>query len=102
MIETREDLAVMLDVDAFGSPATYTCFGGDGVALIGLFEAGDGKVFEGPGMVTGRQRRFVCITADLPAGAARGDMLTVGDENFTVQVIRADGTGLTILELEAE
>ncbi len=48
-----------------------------------------------------QQPRFQCRTADV-ASAAEGDAIVISAVNYTVRIVQDDGTGMTVLVLEAD
>ncbi len=105
-VETAADRAVFVDPGDFGVTATYALQGIGSVPLAGLFDEpaadsfGDGA---GGGMASASPS-FTCRSADLPGAAHADDMLILppelGGRSFFVRVIRPDGTGMTVLQLE--
>ncbi len=99
-VESAADRSVYLDVDDFGTAATYTPAGGSAVALEGLFDSGFEEV-ELPGSIDASlalsRARLVVRTADLPAGSADGDAVVIASIDYVVKVLAGDGEGLTEL-----
>lgn len=101
-IETETERAIFFDIDGFGSTATYTPSGGDAVSINGIYED-DYELLDAGGTVgfASSSPTFQCSTADV-SGAAEGDALTVGGVNYIIRVVMDDGTGITMLQLEAQ
>lgn len=99
-VETDADRALFFSVDDFGVAATYTPDGGSPVTVNGIFDH-EFYAADAGGTVTVaiEQPRFMCRTSDVSA-AAEGDALTVNSTNYTIKVVEADGTGITMLVLE--
>ena len=89
-----EDLAPFFDVDDFAVAATL-----GGNAVTGIFDA---AYIEPLGnLVEGASPVFSLPTASA-AGAAHGTALVIGATTYKVQGIEPDGTGITVLRLEAQ
>ena len=97
-VESAADRAALLDVDEFGSAATYN----GSTTVNGIFEneyfeaLADGEV-----AVEGTQPRFTCRTADVPS-AAHGDTLLISGTTYNVVGVQPDGTGMSTLALEEQ
>ena len=97
-----ENLSDFFDEDEFAVAATVSKNGVFVKQITGIFSADflfqDTDVRIGTG---GTQAEFVCRTADL-LGVKRGNGwgLDVGEDAYTIQDIRPDGTGVTTLILE--
>lgn len=70
----------------------------DGVAITGKFSNGSALGLNN--MMLGSNPTFSCLDSSLPSDA-RGLMLVVGGASYTVREAKPDGTGYTLLELEA-
>lgn len=100
-VETDIERAVFINADDFALTATYTPVGGEGVSISGIFDDGHEEVDAGGGVpfsVTAPQ--FHTRTADV-SGAAEGDTLAIDGVTYTIRVVMPDGTGMTMLQLEA-
>jgi len=101
-VETAADRAIFVDVDDFGTAATYTPTGGVAATVNGIFDNDFIEVDTGGGVgVALQQPRFHCRTADVPS-AAEGDALVVSGVNYTIRIVQDDGTGMTMLVLERD
>ena len=99
-VESAADRAIFVNVDDFGTAATYTPAGGAGSTVNGIFDNDFVEVDAGGGVTVALQQpRFHCRTADV-SSAAEGDALVVSGVNYTVRVVQDDGTGMTMLVLE--
>jgi hypothetical protein len=100
-VETDLERAVFFEANDFGVSAIYTPAGGDPVTIEGIFDDRHEEVDAGGGVpfsITSPQ--FHTRTADVP-GALEGDTLEIGGIVYTIRVVMPDGTGLTMLQLEA-
>lgn len=68
----------------------------NGVAIGGIFDNGSANAFN---MMQGSNPTFMCATTD--AASAVGKTLIVSGVSHTVREAKPDGTGFTLLELEA-
>jgi len=101
-IETEVERAIFFDRDGFGSSATYTPSGGAATLVDGIFEDDYDQIDAGGTIgFAASSPTFQCSTADV-SGAAEGDALTVGGVNYIIRVVMDDGTGITMLQLEAQ
>lgn len=88
-----EDLTPFFNVEDFGSAALY-----NGTTTVnGIF---DREYLEALDGVAGSGPAFTCRTADVPS-AANGDTLAIASVTYTVRGVESDGTGVTLLRLEA-
>ena len=101
-VETSTERAIFLSTSDFGQTATYTPSGGSSSTINGIFDNGDGLVDLGGSVgVTSDDPQFSCRTSDV-SSASEGDALVTGSVNYTVRDVIDDGTGMTILMLEAD
>jgi len=101
-VESATDRAVFVDVDDFGTAATYTPSGGSAATVNGIFDNEFIEVDAGGGVgVALVQPRFHCRTADV-SSAAEGDAITIDSVAYTVRIVQDDGTGMTVLILERD
>lgn len=101
-VESATDRAVFVDIDDFGTAATYTPSGGLAATVNGIFDNEFIEVDAGGGVgVALNQPRFHCRTADV-SSAAEGDAITIGGVSYTVRIVQDDGTGMTVLILERD
>jgi len=101
-IETEIERAIFFDVDGFGSSATYTPSGGGPVSINGIFEDDYDQIDAGGSIgFAASSPTFQCSTADV-SGAAEGDALIVGSASYIIRVVMDDGTGVTMMQLEAQ
>jgi shikimate kinase len=75
----------------FGVSATLA-----GAAVTGIFDNAAAHAFNG--LMLGTNPTFTLVTA---AGHARGQSLVVSGVTYTVAAVEPDGTGMTVLQLEA-
>jgi hypothetical protein len=100
-VETDLERAVFFEVDDFGTTAIYTPDGGESVTIQGIFDNNHEEVDAGGGVPFSiRGPQYHARTADVPQ-ADEGDTLEIGGIVYTVRVVMPDGTGLTMLQLEA-
>lgn len=90
---------MFVDADEFGTTATYLPTAGGSTPIVGILDTAASRGFEDPGIASSSPR-FTCRSADLPAGARKGDTLSVGAIAYSVQVIDQDGTGMAAITLE--
>ncbi len=97
-VESATDRANFLDVDAFGVAATY-----NGVTTVnGVFENEFFEAIAGATVpIESAQALFTCRTADVPS-ATHADTLVISGSSYIVVGVQPDGTGMTILILEAQ
>ena len=101
-VESAADRAIFLDVDDFGSAATYTPNGGSAATVNGIFDNDFVEVDAGGGVgIALQQPRFVCRTADVST-ASEGDAIIISAVNYTIRIVQDDGTGMTTLVLEKD
>lgn len=93
-VETANDLTVF-----FADAETATI---DGVAVKGHFENEHDPVNAG-GMVefSIQSATFQCKTSDV-AAVAEGQLITISGSSYAITDIQPDGTGVTLLMLEAQ
>lgn len=91
-------LALLAD---FGVPATYTPAGGDASSITVIFDNDYNAVEGGSVQFATSEPVVMCRTADV-SGAAQGDALVIDADNYTVQVVMDDGTGMTQLMLSVD
>jgi hypothetical protein len=100
-VETDIERAVFVFADDFGVSATYTPSGGQGVQISGIFDDGHEEVDAGGGVPFSiTQPQFHTLTSNV-SSAAEGDTLTIDGVVYTIRVVMPDGTGMTMLQLEA-
>ena len=85
-------------IDAMGMTATYTPQGGDATEITILFDNEYQEIDLVSGEVSSASPAAHAKTSDV-SGAKQGDALTVSSVNYTVTVVKPDGTGLTTLVL---
>ena len=101
-VESAADRAIFLDVDDFGTAATYTPSGGSAATVNGIFDNDFVEVDAGGGVgIALQQPRFVCRTADVST-ASEGDAIVISSVNYTIRIVQDDGTGMTTLVLEKD
>lgn len=98
-VESAADRAVFLSDDEFGVTATYAPAAGGAFDIAGNFDHAARPALNDPGFI-GAPPQFVCRTADIPAGAATGDALTIDGTTYAVRALIPDGTGMSNLILE--
>lgn len=102
-VESAADRLVFLSADDFGVVATYEAVTAPGVTISvkGIFDAAHLSVDVSSGVpVSSANPIFTCRTADLTNGGSQGDSLTISGTDYLVRDVQADGTGMTVLELE--
>ena len=99
-LESESDLAGMMSTDEFAVVAVWEAAGGE-VELPVIVDAGHVLDETGAVAVSTRQRVIHAMDHTLPAAAAQGDVVRIGDDGFVVRDIRPDGTGMTVVILEA-
>jgi len=100
-IEGDTERAIFFDTSDFGISATYTPDGGSAATVSGILDKDFALADLGGGVgVASADPRFVCRTSDV-ASAAGGDTLVAGGITYTVRAVEDDGTGVTVLVLEA-
>jgi hypothetical protein len=101
-VETATELEVFFSADDFGVTATYTPLGGSSSSVKGIY---DHEFYEADaGGTVGfaiEQPIFTCRTSDV-VNAAEGDAIVINSTNYTIRVVRDDGTGVTVLALEED
>lgn len=76
----------------FGVPAQL-----DYLPVVGIFERPHAQAFDG---IATSSPRFKLQSADAE-GVTLDSMLRIGDEQYQVRSVEPDGTGMTVLTLEA-
>ena len=99
-VESAADLAAFFDTAEFAVTATWQTAGGSAdlpvifdaehLALASLAEVA----------LSTASPQLLCRAADLPAGAAAGDTVTVAGASYVARDIRPDGTGVVTVLLE--
>lgn len=107
-VESAADRAAFVNPDEFGVAATYVvAANGATVEIHGLFDEPADETFAAPGMMGG-EVTFRCRVADLPAGSANGDQLSIpGTSPRSADLWRRrkaqpDGRGFVVLQLEMD
>jgi hypothetical protein len=91
----EDDLADILDVDAFASAVTY-----DGGTIYGIFDNETVPVDMGGGVpVHQEQPRLTCRTSDIPT-IAEDQTMVIGGVTYLVKAWVHDGTGVSTIQLE--
>jgi len=70
----------------------------DGVLVDGIFDNGSAAGLGN--MMLGGSPTFTCCSADAPS-SKRNKTLVVSGTSYTVREIKPDGTGMSVIELEA-
>ena len=99
-VESAADRLTFLDVDEFGTSATYCLKNGGFSTVAGIF---DKEYVEVVGFDVGvgtHPARFRMREADLPGTYGDGDTLIVSAVTYTVRDHELDGTGMVELRLE--
>lgn len=100
-VETDLERAVFFEADDFGTTAIYTPDGGQSATIEGIFDNNHEEVDAGGGVPFSiRGPQFHTRTSNVPS-ADEGDTLEIGGIVYIVRVVMPDGTGLTMLQLEA-
>lgn len=87
-----EDLDAFFSVDEFAVAAEL-----DGLPVVGNFHRAYGETFDG---LATSHPRFVLPTASA-LRVTQDSLLRVGDEKFAIRSVEPDGTGITVLTLQA-
>lgn len=95
-VESAADRSTFVNPDEFAVTATYGLLSVDGIFDNPYVLA----AFGGQVGVTSSNPTFLAPTANLP-GINNGDTLVIGGSTYTVRDVQHDGTGFTLLELEA-
>ena len=99
-VESAADRLIFLDVDDFGTTASYAVQGGSPANISGIFDNEFIEVDAGGNVgVAIQQPRFLCRTSDV-SSATEGDTITINAVNYTIRIVQDDGTGMTTLILE--
>lgn len=99
-VESAADRLIFLDVDDFGTTASYTVQGGSPANITGIFDNEFIEVDAGGNVgVAVQQPRFLCRTSDV-SSATEGDTITINAVNYNIRIVQDDGTGMTTLILE--
>lgn len=88
-----EPIAAFFNTDDFAVSATL-----NGAAVTGIFDNG---YFEPFGEVEGRQPTFTLPTSSA-SSTVHGHVLAIGSATYKVRGVEPDGTGVTVLRLEAQ
>lgn len=99
MVESEDDrFALLRD---FGVELTYEHAPAAAVTITGIVSAAFVELAEQFGTgVAARGTAVKVRSADLPAGAARGDAIALPSGTFKATELHPDGTGFTIILLE--
>lgn len=104
-VESANDLAVFFDQDDFAVGCAWTR-AGQGSAdptFYGIFDNEYVALdIEGEAQVATTNPVFHCSTAKLPTGYARGDTCVINATSYYVRNFHPDGTGTTLVILEAQ
>ena len=99
-VETDTERAIFFSTNDFGDAASYTPQGGSAITINGIFDDETLEVEAGGEVaVAMEQPEFTCRTSDV-SSAAEGDTININSQNYTIRVVRNDGTGVTVLVLE--
>jgi len=98
------DLLAMLDLNDFAVSATYeTTISGVPITsapINGIYDDAYFDIVDGNNAVESSQPAFTCRTVDV-ANVKHGDLLTINSVVYTIVGNKPDGTGQTVLPLEA-
>jgi hypothetical protein len=86
-------------VDAFAVPVVYVRADGRRRTVPAVFENAFRHFDLGGTPVESNTPEAHLKTADMPSGAARGDLVIVAGATYAVRDIKPDGAGLTVLVL---
>ena len=101
--ESAADRASFVGTGDFGVAATYTLAGGGDTTVNGIFDDEFAAVDVDAGApITATKPQFECVEADLPAGRAQRDTITISGTVYVVQEIMPDGTGMVVLMLDEQ
>lgn len=103
-VESAADRAVFVNTDDFGVASSYTlAAGGSASTINGIFDNQYAEIeVEVDIGVASTGPAFTCRTADLPTGYGPGDSIVISGTTYKVRVVKSDGTGMTVLKLEAQ
>ncbi len=102
-IESAADRSVFFDIDDFAVSITWTlAVGGDTTLAAIVDDSFEETELPVVGDASLAQARLILAvaTADLPAGAAAGDTLTLEAVSYEVMVIEDDGTGVANVQAD--
>jgi len=98
------DLLAMLDLNGFAVTATYqVTIDGTPISsapINGIFDQDYFEIVDSNSVVESSQPAFTCRTSDV-SGLAHGDILTINATEYKVVGNKPDGTGMSVLPLEA-
>jgi len=99
-VESAADRALFFDTGEFAVTAVWTR-GGTPVSLSVILNDGatETSEFEGPPTIV-HTGEILLRAEDLPAGAVKGDAITIAGQNYTAKSILPDGTGIVFVRLE--
>jgi hypothetical protein len=101
-VETDVERAIFLEVDDFGSSATYTPLSGSPSTISGLFDNEYLAVDAGGSVpVAMQQPMFTCLTSAV-SSAQEGDTLLISTTTYKVTNVQPDGQGMTVLMLQEQ
>jgi hypothetical protein len=87
-----EDLTTFFQDAELATAATL-----DGLPVVGIFDRPHGEAFDG---IATSHPRFTLPSVSAER-ATRYSELRIGDERFQVRTVEPDGTGITVLTLQA-
>jgi hypothetical protein len=99
-VETSADRAAMLSPKDWGVTATYNSKG-KRYPISGIFDREYQAVDVAEAEVSSTFPVFHIQTADLPCRYQFGDTIQIEGETFNIRDIQPDGTGISMLRLEA-
>lgn len=101
-VETDDDRRLFVQDDDFAVPVLWAHSGGM-AHFYAIFDA-DYQLLSSAFLdagVEGASPQIHACSADLPPAAAQGDGVTVAGGSYRVVEIKPDGTGMTIVRLQA-
>jgi len=98
------DLLAMFDLNDFAVTATYQVMV-DGTPISsapisGIFDQDYFEVIDSNAVVESSQPAFTCRTSDV-SSVSHGDILTINSIDYKIVGNKPDGTGMSVLPLEA-
>ena len=99
-VESAADRLIFLDVDDFGTTASYTVQGGSAVDISGIFDNEFIEVDAGGTVGVAIQQPIFLFRTSAVSSATDGDAITILGVAYTIRIVQDDGTGMTTLVLE--
>lgn len=96
-----EDLTEFFDTSDHATAVTYTPSGGSATEINGIFDNNFMEIEDDIAGVESSIPMLTCRTSDV-SSAAHGDTIINGAITYNIVGVHPDGTGVTILMLEAQ